>query len=333
MPAGERSACKKGPGPEDRRAGLCLARAIAGARPSAGSFVPPAPIRELWELTRYRKSLIQERAREANRVHKMLEDAGIKLATVARDVLGTSGRAMLEALVQRHEGPRGLGRVGEGPHADQTPGLAAGAHRPLPPTSRLPHDPDPGPSRPSRRGGGHAERAYATISAPFADAVQRLDTIPGVNQRTAEVLVAEIGVDLNRFPATAISPAGLACAPGITRVPASTDPGRPAKAISGGGGTRWAALGATRTKNSAVAARYRRVLRHRGHKKAIVAVAHNLLVTVYHVLARQTTYQELGAGYYDRRHTERVAAEPSKRSSSRATGSRSTASPDTRVIF
>jgi transposase len=273
-----------------------------------GSFVPPAPIRELRDLTRYRKSLIQERAREANRVHKMLEDAGIKLATVARDILGMSGRAMLEALVQGTRDPAILAELARGRMRAKLPALRqalAGHFRPhhaFLTTQILAHL-------------DHLEEMIDTLSdriaavlAPFTDAVQRLDTIPGVNQRTAEVLIAEIGVDMSRFPSDRHLASWAGLCPGNHESAGKHRTGKTRK------GNTWlraalveAALGATRTKNSAVAARYRRVLRHRGHKKAIVAVAHNLLVTAYHVLARHETYQELGADYYDRRHTERVA--------------------------
>jgi transposase len=272
-----------------------------------GSFVPPAPIRELRDLTRYRKSLIQERAREANRVHKLLEDAGIKLATVARDVLGTSGRAMLEALVQGTSDPGVLAELARGRMRAKLPALRqalAGHFRPhhaFLATQILAHL-------------DHLEGTVATLSeriaallTPFADAVQRLDTIPGVNQRTAEVLIAEIGVDMSRFPSDRHLASWTGICPGNHESAGKHKSGKTRK------GNTWlraalieAALGATRTKNSAVAARYRRVLRHRGHKKAIVAVAHSLLVTAYHVLARETTYQELGADYYDRRHSERL---------------------------
>jgi transposase len=272
-----------------------------------GSFVPPAPIRELRDLTRYRKSLIQERAREANRVHKLLEDAGIKLATVARDVLGTSGRAMLEALVQGTRDPAILAELARGRMRAKLPALRqalAGHFRPhhaFLAIQILAHL-------------DHLEGAVATLSeriaailAPFADAVQRLDTIPGVNQRTAEVLIAEIGVDMSRFPSHRHLASWTGICPGNHESAGKHKSGKTRK------GNIWlraalieAALGATRTKNSAVAARYRRVLRHRGHKKAVVAVAHSLLVTAYHVLAHQTTYHELGPDYYDRRHSERL---------------------------
>lgn len=273
-----------------------------------GSFVPPAPIRELRDLTRYRKSLIQERAREANRVHKMLEDAGLKLATVARDVLGKSGRAMLEALVQGTRDPAVLAELARGRMRAKLPALRQALtghfrpHHAFLTTQILAHL-------------DHLEEAVATLSArieavlaPFADAVQRLDTIPGVNQRTAEVLIAEIGVDMARFPSDRHLASWAGLCPGNHESAGKRRTGKTRR------GNIWlraalveAALGATRTKNSAVAARYRRILRHRGHKKAIVAVAHNLLVTAYHVLASQTAYQELGADYYDRRHAARIA--------------------------
>jgi transposase len=272
-----------------------------------GSFVPPAPIRELRDLTRYRKSLIQERAREANRVHKLLEDAGIKLATVARDVLGTSGRAMLEALVQGTSDPAVLAELARGRMRAKLPALRqalAGHFRPhhaflaIQILAHLDH---------LEGTVAILSERIAAILAPFADSVQRLDTIPGVNQRTAEVLIAEIGVDMSRFPSDRHLASWTGICPGNHESAGKHKSGKTRK------GNIWlraalieAALGATRTKNSAVAARYRRVLRHRGHRKAIVAVAHSLLVTAYHVLAHQTTYRELGADYYDRRHTERL---------------------------
>jgi len=272
-----------------------------------GSFVPPAPIRELRDLTRYRKSLIQERAREANRVHKLLEDAGIKLATVATDVLGTSGRAMLEALVHGTRDPGVLAELARGRMRTKLPALREAlvghfrAHHAFLATQILAHL-------------DHLEVTIATLSdriaaalRPFPNAIQCLDTIPGINERTAEVLVAEIGVDMTRFPSDRHLASWVGICPGNHESAGKRKTGKIRK------GNVWlraalieAALGATRTKNSAVAARYRRIMRRRGHKKAIVAVAHSLLVTAYHVLARQTTYQELGADYYDRRHTERV---------------------------
>jgi len=269
--------------------------------------VPPAPIRELRDLTRYRKSLIQERAREANRVHKLLEDAGIKLATVATDVLGMSGRAILEALVQGTSDPAVLAELARGRMRAKLPALRQALvghfrpHHAFLITQILSHL-------------DHLEEVVATLNerieavlAPFTDAIQRLDTIPGVNQRTAEVLIAELGVDMAQFPTARHLASWAGLCPGNHE---SAGKHKSGKTRKGNGWLRGAlveaALGATRTKNSAIAARYRRVMRHRGHKKAIIAVAHCLLVTAYHVLARHAVYEELGPDYYDRHHTERV---------------------------
>ncbi len=137
----------------------------------------------------------------------------------------------------------------------------------------------------------------AEVIAPFAEEVSRLDTIPGVNRRTAEVLIAEIGVAIGGFPTAAHLASWAGRCPGNHESAGKHKSGKTRK------GHRWR-RGAL--IQAALAARYRRVVRHRGHKKAVVAVAHALLVTAYHVLASQTTYRELGADYYDRGHTERA---------------------------
>jgi transposase len=146
------------------------------------------------------------------------------------------------------------------------------------------------------------------VMAPFAEAVRRLDTIPGVNKRTAEVLIAEIGVDMGVFPTAGHLASWAGLCPGNNESAGKHRSGKTRK------GNRWrrgaliqaALAGGTRATKGAFAARYRRVMRHRGHKKAVVAVAHAMLVAAYHLLARHTPYQEPGADYYDRRHAERV---------------------------
>ncbi len=147
-----------------------------------------------------------------------------------------------------------------------------------------------------------------TLIAPFAAELARLDTIPGVNKRTAEVLIAELGVDMTVFPTAGHLASWAGLCPGNNESAGKHKSGRTRK------GNRWlrgalieAALGAgTHSAKGAFAARYRRVMQHRGHKKAVVAVAHALLVTVYHLLTHKTTYHDPGADYYDRRHTERA---------------------------
>ena len=276
-----------------------------------GSFVPPAPLRELRDLTRYRKTMIQERARVANRLQKVLEDAGIKLASVASDIVGVSGRAMLHALVAGTTNPDVLADLARGQLRRKLPALRealAGHFRPHHAflVGRLLADLD------------YCEEAIAEISAridaqmaPFAAALARLDTIPGINQRTAEVIVAELGVDMTVFPTAGHAVSWTGLAPGQHE---SAGKKRPVKTRPG---NRWlrtalieAALAATHKRDSALAARYRRLARRRGHQKAIVAMARTLVVIAYHILARGTTYEELGAAYFDQRyhdHTKRQA--------------------------
>src|SRR5262245_8803072 len=272
------------------------------------SFVPPGPIRELRDLTRYRKVLIQERTRHANRLHKVLEDAGIKLASVASRLLGASGRAMLDALVSGTTDPALLADLARGKLRRKLPALRqalAGrfrAHHAFLVSQLLAHL-------------DYLDEAIATVGsqidvamAPFADELARLDTIPGVNQRTAEVLIAELGVDMTVFPTAQHLASWAGLCPGQNESAGKHRSGKTRH------GNRWlrsalieAALAASsRSTKGAFAARYRRIMQHRGHKKAVVAVAHAMLVTVYHLLARRTTFRDPGADYYDRSHAERV---------------------------
>ena len=234
-----------------------------------GSFVPPAPIRELRDLTRYRKVLIQDRTRAANRLHKLLQDAGIKLASVATNILGVSGRAMLQALVDGTTDPQVLADLARGRLRKKLPALRqalAGRFRPHHAflVSQLLSDVD------------YLEEAIELVSeevdrrlAPFARPLAQLDTIPGVDKRTAQVLIAELGVDMSFFPSDAHLASWAALCPGNNESAGKHRSGKTR------GGNRWlrttlveAAWAATRVENSALAARYRRVMRHRGHQKA-----------------------------------------------------------------
>ena len=272
-----------------------------------GSFVPPAPIRELRDLTRHRKVLIQEKTRAANRLHKLLQDADIKLASVATDILGVSGRAMLEALARGTTDPVGLADLARGQLRKKLPALRqalAGRFRPHHAflLSQLLAHVD------------YLDEAISLMSAeveqrlaPFAEVLMRLDAIPGINQRTAEVVIAEVGVDMSPFPSDRHLASWAGMCPGNNESAGKHKTGKTRK------GNRWlrmalieAASAAIRTKDSALGARYRRVMRHRGHHKAVVAVAHAMLRAIYHILAEGTTYRDSGANYYDRRHTQRV---------------------------
>lgn len=272
-----------------------------------GSFVPPVPIRELRDLTRYRKVLIQERVRETQRLQKVLEDAGVKLASVATDILGASGRAMLEALVAGTTDPEVLAELAQGRLRAKLPALRTAlagrfrGHHGFLVGELLAHL-------------DYLEEAIDRLSQqledhlrPFAPLVQPLDAIPGINQRAIEGIVAEIGVDMRPFPSAAhlVSWAGIC--PGHHESAGKHTSGKTRK------GNRWlrtalieAALGAIRTKDCRLAARYRRIMRHRGHKKAVVAVAHTILVIIYHMLTHQVPYQEVGAAYLDQRDREQA---------------------------
>ncbi len=266
-----------------------------------GSFIPPQPIRELRDLTRYRKSLIDERVREVNRLHQLLQPANLKLSSVASDVLGRSGRRMLEAWLEGKSDPEGLADLALGKLRKKRPelkpalqGRFSAHHRFL-----LEHIL------------GHLDfldEAIAKISgevaartAPFDDSIQCLDTIPGVDRKAAEGTIAEIGLDMERFPTHRHLASWTGLCPGNHESAGKRKKGKTRK------GDRWfrryaieMALAASRTKGSYLNALYHRLVRRKGHKKAIVAVAHAILVIIYHVLKHRVPYRELGADYFDK---------------------------------
>ena len=197
------------------------------------SFVPPKPIRTLRNLTRYRKTQINDRSREAGRLHKILEDTGIKLDCVASDILGASGRAMLDAIVSGTTDPEVLADLAKGKMRKKIPALREAlegrfdTEHALIVSQILAHI-------------DFLDEAIDRLSAeieerirPFAHQRDLLMTIPGVKQRAAEVLIAEIGVDMNGSRPPSTSRHGRRCVPGTTSPPASAAPGRPVRATSG----------------------------------------------------------------------------------------------------
>ena len=268
------------------------------------SFVPPPEIRRLRDLTRYRKRLIQTHTAECQRVQKALEDAGIKLDSVASDVLGVSGRLMLKALVAGERDPDVLADLAKGQLRKKLPALRQALYGRFADHHALL----------VRLSLEHLEQLEAMIAqldievdrviAPFSAARDRLDTITGVGKRAAECIIAEIGADMTRFPTAGhlASWAGLCPANNITG----------GKRRSGGTnkGNRWlgevldqCAWSAARSRDTYLAAQFWRLARRIGKKKAAVAVSHSILVIAWHVLSRDQDYTDLGGDYFTR-HTD-----------------------------
>jgi transposase len=271
------------------------------------SFIPDRAQRELRELVRYRRSLIQERTREAARVQKVLEGANIKLASVASDVLGVSGRAMLRRIVEGVEDPEVLAGLAQGrlrnKHEDLVRALRGlvGSHQRLVLSEQLSHLEDLE---------GRIARLSEEIArrlGPFDRSLQALDQIPGIGRRTAEDLVAEIGLDMTRFPSAHHLASWAKICPGNHQSAGKSHSGRI------GPGNKWlraalteAAQAAAHTKKSYFAAQYHHVARRRGRQRAIIAVAHSILTTVYYLLRDGSSYQDLGPNYLDERARESI---------------------------
>ena len=275
------------------------------------SMVPPAPIRALRELTRYRKTQVEARGREIQRLEKVLQDACVKLTSVASGVWSKSARAMVEALIAGERDPVVLAQLSKGPMrakiGELTEALAShwGPHHSVVAAQII----------------AHIDFLDASIEeltlamgdelGPFEDLIERLDEIPGINRTAAEVVIAETGADMSKFatPEQLCSWAGLAPANHESagkRRPAGTRPGG-----------RWlrrtlieSARAAANTKDSYFAAQYQRIARRRGANKAAVAVAHSLLVVCWHLMADdELRYRDLGRDYFEKRRDPRREAD------------------------
>ncbi len=272
------------------------------------SFVPPKPIRTLRNLTRYRKTQIQDRQREAARLHKILEDTGIKLGCVASDILGKSGRDMLDALVAGTTDPTVLANLARGQLRNKLPALQEAlvgrfdAEHALVVGRILAHI-------------DFLEEAIDRLSTaieeqlvPFAKAVELLMSIPGVKQRTAEVLIAEIGVDMSIFPTAKHLASWAGVCPGNDQSAGKRRSGKTRQ------GSKWlratlteAANAAARAKNTYLSAQYQRLRGRRGHAKAITAVSHTILTVAWHMLQTGELYNDLGNDYFAKQDPERAA--------------------------
>ena len=268
------------------------------------SFIPPRPTRELRDLTRYRKSVIEERGRETQRLHKVLEDAGVKLSSVASSVLTKSGREMIEALIAGQRDPEVLAEMAKGRMRAKIPQLQdalAGRfneHHGLLCRAML----------------ARIDQADVTIDElttrietlldPHRAAVTLLVGIPGVSHRTAQVILAEIGTDMSRFPTAGHLASWAGMCPGNNESAGKHRSGRTRY------GSKWlrialveAGQAAGRSKNTYLAAHYHRIRGRRGPARAAVAVGHSILVIAWHLLSTGETYTDLGGDYFDKRNT------------------------------
>jgi transposase len=272
-----------------------------------GSFIPPQSQRDLRDLTRYRTTLVRERGRIVNRLQKVLEDANLKLAGVATDVMGVSGRAMLEALLAGQTDSEQLAELAKGRLWKKIPQLKEALtgrvreHHRFMLSEQLSHT-------------DYLDEAIERLTAeigerlrPFEEEIRLLDTVPGVNRQTAEELIAEIGLDMSRFPDGRHLASWAGMCPGHNESGGKRKSGKTRK------GNSWlrsalveAAHGAAHTKNTYLASQYHRLVGRRGKKRALVAVGHSLLIISHYVLKRRQAYYDLGSNYVDELQRQRV---------------------------
>jgi len=273
------------------------------------SFVPPPEIRELREITRYRKTQVDARAREIQRLEKVLQDASIKLTSVASTVWSVSSREIIEALISGNSDPAVLAQMAKGRMRTKIDRLEEalsghfGAHHAIVCRQIIDHI-------------DFLDRSIAALTeeittrlVPFEAAVAIVTSVPGISRKTAEVIVAETGADMSRFP----TPGQLCAWAGVA--PASYESAGKRRPVGTRHGSQWlrralveSARAAARTKNSYYSAQYARIARRRGANKAVVAVANSMLFTVWHLLSDGQLFEDPGADYFERRHDPAVEA-------------------------
>jgi transposase len=313
-----------------------------------GSFIPPAEQRDLRDLTRYRCTLVEERARAVNRLQKTLEDTNLKLADVATDILGKSARAMLDALLAGETDPQvlaglargrlkakrtaleqalvgqlkphhhfllaeqlrhidgldeAIARVGQEIEARMCPPEAAPQEQTPDEVGPQEQMPDaPAVQKQDTAAPSKQEAPKEVPALTWAHAIMLLCTIPGISRRAAEVILAEIGLDMTRFPSAGHLASWAGMCPGNHESAGKRLSGRTRK------GSPWlrkllveAAQAAAHTKNTYLSTQYHRLAARRGKKKAMIAVGHSILVIIYHMLQQQKSYEELGGNYFEER--------------------------------
>jgi transposase len=272
-----------------------------------GSFIPPKPIRQLRDLTCYRQKLVQQRSSEINRLQKFLEDANIKLSAVVSDINGVSAQEMIGHLIADDMDPQQMAELAKGRLRNKLPELEKALEGYLSDHQRL-------LLKVSLQMIGSFDEAIAKLSQeidvqmkPFESTAERLQTLPGVKKNAAERIIAEIGVDMSRFPSDAHLSSWAGISPGNNESAGKRYSGRITP------GNKWlktclteAAWAASRTKKTYLKARYHRLAARRGKKRAIVAVGHTILIMAYHIIKEQSTYKELGADYFERLNEQAI---------------------------
>jgi transposase len=266
------------------------------------SYIPDRPQRELRELVRHRRSLIRQRVQIVNRIQKVLEGANIKLSSVASDVVGVSGRAMVEAMISGEQDPKVLADLARGRLREKQERLEAALRGLVGPHQRWMLD---SLLRQLDFVDEETDRANVEIEMrmrPFEQALQRIDSIPGIGRRSAEDLLGEIGQDMSPWPSAAHLASWARVCPTKTESAGRNVSGRTLK------GNPWlkaalveSAWAASHTKNTYLSAQYRRLAARRGRKKALLALAHTILVIIYALITKGGEYDDLGGNYFDER--------------------------------
>ena len=278
------------------------------------SFIPPLPIRELRELTRHRHTLVRDQTAVSNRIIKLIESANIKLAQVASHALGVSGRAMLRALARGEQDTAKMAEFARGPLREKQGQLRRALRGKLTRSQRFVltelldqlEQLEAAVARVSEE----IREQMEDNSDPFVkDAVRLLQTIPGVGEHVAEVIVSEIGTVMSRFPSDKHLSSWAGMCPGNNESAGKRKSGKTTKgSIYLRAALTQAGWAASHTKNTYLAAQQRKLVRRIGKKKALVAVGHSILVIAYHILKNRASYNELGGDYFDRQNVEQQRA-------------------------
>ena len=280
----------------------------------AGSFIPPKPIRELRDLTRYRQKLTQQKSSEINRLQKFLEDANIKLSSVASDITGVSAQEMIQHLIQEDMTSQEMAQLAKGRLRNKIEQLEQSLEGYLSNHHRL-------ILRLSLQMIASYDEAIENLNTeiekrmePHREISQRLSTIPGVKKKTIESLIAEMGTDMSRFPSHAHLASWAGVSPGNNESAGKRKSGRVTH------GDKWlkatlveAAWAASKTKGSYLKSKYQRLVSRRGKKRGALAIGHNILIIAYHIIKEQCVYLELCADFFDRLNEQHLINRLTKR--------------------